>query len=75
MKSLALHEGNPGHHLQMAFLIEQENTPKFRQGINDRQYGIAPSRFNFYAAYGEGWGLYSESLGQDLGLYTDPYSR
>lgn len=59
-ESLFLHEAIPGHHYQ--FSLQQENTalPDFRKNL-------------WYSAYGEGWALYTESLGRELGLYTDPY--
>lgn len=59
-ESLFLHEAIPGHHYQVSLQQENENLPKFR-------------RFAWYGAMGEGWALYTESLGKELGLYTDPY--
>ncbi|WP_247710258.1 DUF885 domain-containing protein [Qipengyuania huizhouensis] len=61
LEALAYHEGLPGHHLQLSIQTQLGDVPPFR-------------RFGGVTAYSEGWGLYSEELGKDMGFYTDPYS-
>ena len=62
LEALTLHEAVPGHHLQIARSRELEDLPNFR-------------RFSYISAFGEGWGLYSEWLGLEAGIYSDPYSN
>ena len=61
IEGISYHEGAPGHHFQIAYAQEMEGLPRFR-------------RFGGYGAYAEGWGLYAERLGKEMGFYEDPYS-
>ena len=61
VEATAYHEGLPGHHLQISISQELDNIPEFR-------------KFGGYTAFAEGWGLYAERLGKDVGFYQDPYS-
>lgn len=61
LEALAYHEGIPGHHMQRAISVELEDIPEFQ-------------RYASFTAFTEGWGLYSEELAKDMGMYEDPYS-
>ncbi len=61
MEALAYHEGIPGHHMQRAIAQELDGIPEFQKYVS-------------FTAYTEGWGLYTEELGKDMGFYADPYS-
>src|SRR5262249_16241810 len=62
MEALTFHEAVPGHHLQIALPQQMEGSPEFRKNAG-------------YTAFVEGWGLYSESLGTEMGFYKNPYSK
>ncbi len=62
LEALTLHEAVPGHHLQMALNYELQGVPDFRKNL-------------YLSAYGEGWALYTEHLGEEMGFYKNPYSK
>ncbi|XP_052228360.1 uncharacterized protein LOC127842723 isoform X1 [Dreissena polymorpha] len=75
MASLLVHETDPGHHLQDAYALTNPAIPMFRRAVDYSKYFAAPMHFPFYTAYCEGWGLYSEELGDELGVYQNDYDR
>ncbi|XP_076453621.1 uncharacterized protein LOC143288855 [Babylonia areolata] len=72
MMALALHETNPGHHLQTSYAITAD-LPEFRKNKEYSAKFRVPFAFPTYTAYVEGWALYAENLGEDLNLYKDDY--
>ncbi|XP_061176611.1 uncharacterized protein LOC133185430 [Saccostrea echinata] len=74
LPALCLHEGEPGHHFQGMISMEMKELHAFRRANEDLNYAWVPSRFPMYTAYLEGWGLYCEYLGEELGLYEDNYT-
>ncbi|GFO11541.1 hypothetical protein PoB_003804600 [Plakobranchus ocellatus] len=71
--ALCLHEGEPGHHLQDVYLLAATHLPDFRRYFENGKYYMMPKKFSTYSAYYEGWGLYSESLGEELDLYKNNF--
>eukprot|EP00930_Biecheleria_cincta_P057007 TRINITY_DN43016_c0_g1_i1.p1 TRINITY_DN43016_c0_g1~~TRINITY_DN43016_c0_g1_i1.p1 ORF type:complete len:682 (-),score=94.76 TRINITY_DN43016_c0_g1_i1:67-2112(-) len=65
--AFALHECSPGHHFQNSLCLENEGLPAFLRMLEERRYEWCPARRQAYSAYQEGWGLYCESLGEEMG--------
>ncbi|XP_071086050.1 uncharacterized protein [Haliotis cracherodii] len=72
MMALSIHEANPGHHLQLSYSITSD-TPDFRQKMVSSALYSVPFGFPGYTSFVEGWALYSEFLGEEMGLYRDDY--
>ncbi len=72
IETIFLHEAIPGHHFQLSLAIENTGLPRFRRLSSDDVFNLAPRTDT---AYVEGWALYAESLGDELGMYTDPYQK
>ena len=71
--ALTLHEAIPGHHHQVSLALESEGLPMFLRCCEDRRYEVCPARRNMYSSYIEGWALYCEHLGEEMGIYRDAY--
>ncbi len=72
MVVLSLHEASPGHHFQLSRVTE-EDLPDFRRRLVNRHMHGIPAVFPFYTSYVEGWALYAEYLGEEMGVYRDSY--
>eukprot|EP00756_Hemistasia_phaeocysticola_P049326 Hpha_TRINITY_DN23790_c0_g1::TRINITY_DN23790_c0_g1_i1::g.93132::m.93132 len=72
MPALALHEAIPGHHHQCALALENPTVPDFLRYLEDRRYEFCPARRQMYTGYLEGWALYCEALGEEMGIYKTP---
>lgn len=73
--ALLAHETDPGHHLQDAYALTSPDIPMFRKATDFSKYFAAPLHYPFYTAYSEGWGLYSEDLGEEMGIYQNDLER
>ncbi|XP_055894372.1 uncharacterized protein LOC106078954 isoform X1 [Biomphalaria glabrata] len=69
LPALSLHEGEPGHHLQGIYTLAATDLPDFRRNFEVGKAYLSPGKFAFHTAYAEGWGLYSEFLGEELNIY------
>ncbi|KAL3846519.1 hypothetical protein ACJMK2_017499 [Sinanodonta woodiana] len=73
MPAIALHEADPGHHMQDIYSQTTTGIPSFRKFVDYSNYFAIPYHFPFYTAFTEGWGLYAEYLGEEMGIYLDEY--
>ncbi|XP_068247131.1 uncharacterized protein [Palaemon carinicauda] len=73
--ALSLHEAVPGHHLQAILQLGDSSLPEYRKNPDFLRYADIPAKLPMHTAFTEGWGLYSEFLGNELGLYEDPHQR
>ncbi|XP_076055407.1 uncharacterized protein LOC143033796 isoform X2 [Oratosquilla oratoria] len=73
--AVAMHKAVPGHHLHTTFTTAMASAPDFRKFVDTSRMNEAPSKFPLHTVFVEGWGLYAEFLGEELGLYEDPQQR
>lgn len=71
LMALSLHEAEPGHHLQGEYSLKEKNLPDFQRYSEDVKDYLSPHRFTLNTAFVEGWGLYAEALGEEMGMYED----